>query len=145
MKATFYIINGGAESGWCIGAGRNNHSHGVCGDDYLTWDQIRGLDRGGLITIGAHTLDHPCSSPTLVTASAARRHDEIAGSKAGIESELGHPIAHFAYPCGIYDQSVIDEVRAAGFSTAVTTTPGTWQGFGWVYALRRIRDAWQLF
>ena len=144
MKATFYIINGGEASGWCIGAGRNDHPHADCGDDYLSWDQIRALDRTGLITIGAHTLNHPCASPTLNTASAARLHQEIAGSKAGLEQELGHPVTNFAYPCGIYNQTVINEVRADGFATAVTTIPGVWQAAGQPYTLRRIRDTWQL-
>ena len=43
MKATFYIINGGPISNWCIGA--NRHDGLQCGDAYLNWDQIRQLDR----------------------------------------------------------------------------------------------------
>jgi len=144
MKATFYIINGGEASGWCIGAGRNDHAHANCGDDYLNWEQIRTLDRSGLITIGAHTLNHPCANPTLNTASAARLHQEIADSKTGLEQELGHAVSSLAYPCGIYNQTVINEVRSDGFSTAVTTIPGTWQAAGQPYTLRRIRDTWQL-
>jgi peptidoglycan/xylan/chitin deacetylase (PgdA/CDA1 family) len=148
MPATFYIINGGPDTGWCIGAGRNDHPHGNCGDAYLNWDEIRALDRTGLVAIGSHTADHPCNQNgyiyTLNSMSPDQRRAEIAGSKSGIEQQLGHAIYHFAYPCGIYDQTVIDDVRAAGFTTATTVVAGSWQPFGGQYVLRRIRDTLSL-
>jgi peptidoglycan/xylan/chitin deacetylase (PgdA/CDA1 family) len=148
MPATFYIINGGPDTGWCIGAGRNDHSHGNCGDAYLSWDQIRALDRTGLVAIGSHTVDHPCDQNGynlyLTTMTPEQRRAEIAGSKAEIEQQLGHAINHFAYPCGVYNQTVINDVRAAGFTTATTIVAGTWQPFGSQYELRRIRDTYSL-
>jgi len=148
MKATFYIINGGEGSGWCIGAGRNDHPHGNCGDDYLSWDQIRMLDRSGLVTIGAHTLDHLCPDSRglggLNTIPEDQLRAEVTDSKSGIEAQLGHPIYDFAYPCGNYSSSVVAEVRAAGFRTAVTTTAGTYQSAARIYTLYRLRDTWSL-
>lgn len=141
MKATFYIINGGDASQWCIGSGRHYNDPvqppGGCGDAYLSWDQVRLLDQSGLITIGGHTLDHE----NLTTLSPEEQQRQIGESKVGIERELGHPIKHFAYPYGAYNQTSIDVARAAGYVSAVTTEPGLYQAPGMEFALRRERDA----
>ena len=140
MKATFYVINGGQSSGWCIGADRRYgdpiQPGGGCGDTYMNWNQIRDLDRSGLITIGAHTVDHL----NLASLDAQFQAREIAGSKFGIEQQLGHSIRHFAYPYGAYNGTTIRLVREAGFASAVTTLPGTYQPSGSEFTLRRIRD-----
>ncbi|HUD10865.1 MAG TPA: polysaccharide deacetylase family protein [Candidatus Saccharimonadia bacterium] len=140
MKATFYIINGGPESLWCIGAGRQYHlsiqPKGGCGDAYLTWDQVRQLDKSGLITIGGHTIDHE----NLASLSTADQQYEIDASKTGIEQEIGHTIDDFAYPYGAYNDTTIQLVQAAGYRTAVTTLPSNYQIPGEPYTFRRIRD-----
>jgi peptidoglycan/xylan/chitin deacetylase (PgdA/CDA1 family) len=144
MKATFYIIDGGPGSQWCIGAGRRYNDPSQppsgCGDAYLTWDQVRQLDASGLITIGSHTIDHP----DLPTETAAQQEAEIAGGKAELEAEIGHKVTDFAYPYGDYNQTTINIVKAAGFLTAVTTTPGTLQPPSSRYTLDRIRSTYDL-
>lgn len=139
MKATFYIINGGEASHWCLGADRRYgdplQPPEGCGDGYLNWDQIRMLDRSGLITIGGHTLDH--ENLTLLPPEEQRR--QIAESKAGIERQLGHRIRHFAYPYGAYDETTAQLAREAGYITAVTTMPGTQQFAGTEFTLVRQR------
>ncbi|HSX41296.1 MAG TPA: polysaccharide deacetylase family protein [Candidatus Saccharimonadales bacterium] len=137
VKATFYIINGGERSHWCIGAARRP---GPCGDSYLSWDEVRELDRSGLITIGAHTVDHEA----LATDSPADQQFEIFQGKAELESQLGHPVRHFAYPYGSFNNVTIALVRQAGFDTAVTTLPGEVHDLGSLYTLRRVRDAYEL-
>lgn len=140
MKATFYIINGGAESLWCIGAGRQYNlpiqPKGGCGDQYLNWNQVRELDKSGLITIGGHTIDHE----NLASLTPAQQQFEIDASKTGIESEIGHTIYDFAYPYGAYNAATIQLVAAAGYRTAVTTQPDNDQNPGEPYILNRIRD-----
>jgi peptidoglycan/xylan/chitin deacetylase (PgdA/CDA1 family) len=144
MKATFYIINGGEASRWCIGAGRRYgdplQPASGCGDAYMTWDQVRELDRSGLITIGGHTLDHP----QLASLSSDAQRHEILDSKIAIEAELGHPIYDFAYPYGNYNQTTISLVMAAGYRTAVTTIAGSYQPPGSLYTLRRVRSTLDL-
>ena len=144
MVATFYIISGGARSKWCIGAGRRNHDalqpSGGCGDSYLTWDQIKQLDKSGIITIGAHTVDHE----SLPTDPLSVQQFEILANKRDIESHLGHAVDTFAYPYGTYDATTIAVVKAAGFTTAVTTTPGTTQTLAGIYTLPRVREIAQL-
>jgi peptidoglycan/xylan/chitin deacetylase (PgdA/CDA1 family) len=141
MKATFYIINGGDASQWCIGSGRRYNDPvqppGGCGDAYLNWDQVRALDKSGLITIGGHTLDHE----NLTTLGPDEQRRQIADSKTQIEQEIGHPIKHFAYPYGAYNQTSIDVARAAGYVSAVTTEAGEYQAPGTEFVLKRERDA----
>lgn len=140
MVAAYYIIDGGPGSRWCIGAGRRYHDPaqpaGGCGDAYLSWDQIRQLDRSGIITIGSHTIDHD----NLASDSPDQQKYEIAQGKHELEAQLGHKVADFAYPYGSFDATTLQIVQQAGFTTAVTTTPGTSQSLANIYTLRRIRD-----
>jgi len=144
MKATFYIINGGPLSKWCIGASRRYNDPlqppQGCGDSYMTWDQVRQLDRSGLMTIGGHTLDHS----NLAALSPDEQRHEIADSKAGIEQQIGHSIRHFAYPYGNYNATTIGLVQQAGYITAVTVEPGDYQTPGQPFVLKRIRDTLSL-
>ena len=139
-KATFYIIDGGPSSNWCIGASRRyndpSQSASGCGDAYLNWDQIRQLDASGLITIGSHTIDHS----DLPTLTADQQRHEIIDGKAELERELGHGVSDFAYPYGDYNATTIAIVKQAGFTTAVTTALGTLQSTDNRYNLTRIRS-----
>jgi len=144
MKATFYIFDGGEASQWCIGAGRRYgdplQPPGGCGDAYLSWDQVRMLDRSGLITIGGHTINHR----NLTSLSEADQRFEIATGKQLLEQQLGHTVRHFAYPYGQFDATSIQIAQQAGYETAVTTIPGIYQAAGPAFALRRERDAMSL-
>lgn len=138
MKATYYIINGGERSQYCIGS--NRHDGAPCGDAYLSWEQVRQLDRSGIITIAAHTVDHA----NLAAVSAEERQFEMTQSKAEIEAQIGHRVHHLAYPYGAFNDDVIATARAAGFVTAVSTLPGIEQTINDLYALKRVRDAYSL-
>lgn len=140
MKATFYIINGGDRSKWCIGASRRYDQGYPCGDGYLNWSEIRMLDQSGLITIGSHTVDHL----NLASQSAEVQHFEIIQGKQDLEAQLGHPVRHFAYPYGAYNSTTLAIVREAGFTTAVTTLPGSVQVPGGIYTLHRVRNVFTL-
>lgn len=69
------------------------------------------------IEIGAHSANHLClsSQPQAVV------EDEVTTSKHQLERLLGRAVSTFAYPYGSHNRGVIDAVRAAGFSVAVTT------------------------
>lgn len=144
MRATFYIISGGQRSHWCIGVNRRQHDPsqppGGCGDSYLSWSQIKQLDASGLITIGAHTVDHD----NLPTDSPAMQKFEITRNKHELEAHLKHPVDSFAYPYGAYDATTLAIVQAAGFHTAVTTNPGLTQTLAGIYTLYRVRSVAQL-
>ncbi len=88
----------------------------------VDWDQIREMHQSG-IEFGGHTMSHPIL--TRVPIEHAR--EEIEGSKARIERELGEEILGFAYPNGLMNDfnSEIESLTAqAGFRAAFTLLNG---------------------
>ena len=89
----------------------------------MSWDELKPFADDPLITIGAHTITH-CNLAKQTEAIAAQ---EMAISRARIESVLQRPAVHLAYPYGDKVAAGAREfalARAAGFKTAVTTRPG---------------------
>jgi peptidoglycan/xylan/chitin deacetylase (PgdA/CDA1 family) len=89
--------------------------------NFMTTDQLKTMIAGGM-TIGSHSRSHP-ALPGL--GGGSRLKDEIAGSKAWLEQQLGVPIDTFAYPYGAYTASVVAATKAAGYRTARTVDGGT--------------------
>lgn len=87
----------------------------------LTTAEVCTLERGGLMEVGAHTVNHPL----LSGHSSAFQRDEIHRSKASLEKILGHPITSFAYPYGAYTPETIAWLREAGFNCACSTVKAT--------------------
>lgn len=90
----------------------------IAGRPLLDWDAIRGLAARG-VSIGAHGRTH--ADLTTLSADAAR--DEICGSRADLERELGVAPGNFTYPFGRSDPAVEAVASKAGFDTALTTAP----------------------
>lgn len=82
----------------------------------LSWDELRKVRAAGF-GIGSHTVDHAC----VHSESRTEAIRQLASSRTKIESELGAPVVDFSYPNGWYTPSVIDELRTAGYRSAVTT------------------------
>lgn len=94
---------------------------------FLSWDEARELAAMGF-EIGSHTVEHPI----LSQMSRARVVAELRESKAAIEREIGQPCSAIAYPNGSVrdvNETVFEEVRAAGYDWAFMTTP-VWQKAG---------------
>src|ERR1700731_3142758 len=95
----------------------------ICGEVCMSWDELKPFAAEPLVGIGAHTITH---------CNLAQQPDEIASqematSRARIESALQRPVVHFAYPYGDRLAAGPREfalAKAAGFKTAVTTRPG---------------------
>ncbi len=138
MRATYYLIIGGEKSKYCIGIERTPGL--ACGDSYMNWDEVRGLVASELIEIGAHTIDHLA----LAGLSAGDQVYQITTSKQRLEQELGLSITTLAYPYGSYNTVSITAAQQAGFSTAVSTVPGSDQSLGNIFALHRIRNTYAL-
>ena len=89
----------------------------------LTEQQLRTLSHHPLVTMGAHTTNHPNLKRTL--AGAVR--SEMAENREFLEKITGQPVLHNAYPfghagaCGDREAEIS---RAIGFRTAVTTRAG---------------------
>ena len=102
----------------------------------LDWAQLRTVCREGL-AIGAHTVTHPI----LTQVSDREAEGEISLSKRMLEGSLGVPVRHFAYPNGgaaDFARRHQEMVRAAGFSSAVTTAIGINRLEGNRVALKRV-------
>jgi peptidoglycan/xylan/chitin deacetylase (PgdA/CDA1 family) len=100
----------------------------------LSVDEIDVLRQGGLVEVGAHTVNHPMLSDLPVR----RQRREIEESKASLEQILGHPVRSFSYPYGKprdYTAETVDLVRQAGFSCACSTS---------IDVVRRSSDPYQL-
>ncbi|WJR78945.1 polysaccharide deacetylase family protein [Bradyrhizobium sp. NP1] len=95
----------------------------ICRELCLSWDELKPFAREALVGIGAHTITH-CN---LAGQSEAVAMEEMAQSRARIETALGRSVTHLAYPYGdriAAGQREFALARAAGFKTAVTTRPG---------------------
>ncbi len=134
MKATFYLITGGAGSQYCIGITRTNTA---CGDDYLNIEQARMLAQSGLVEIGAHTTNHA----DLTSLSPDEQNSEMLENKKYLEKELNITITSLAYPYGKFDGTTVGLTQQAGFKTAVTTISGEMQSSNNRFTLLRVRDA----
>lgn len=87
----------------------------------LSRDELKALDTEPLCTICAHTVSHP----RLDTLTSENQRKEIADSKETLEQWLGHPVDHFSYPHGAYNDDTIAIVRDCGFRTALMAWGGT--------------------
>lgn len=95
----------------------------LCRALVMNWDELRALAADPLVTIGAHTKGHYA----IAKLPEERAIDEMAGSVAAIERELGFTPAHFAFPYGDETSAKARDFALAkdlGFETAVTTRKG---------------------
>ena len=106
----------------------------VSRDLLLGWDEVRALDREGLVSFGSHTVTHPYLSRMPLPVI----EDEVRRSKTLIEENLGKAIDSFCYPDGSYAEEVVRLVREAGYRTAVSTVYGINRRDANPLALRRV-------
>jgi peptidoglycan/xylan/chitin deacetylase (PgdA/CDA1 family) len=102
----------------------------------LTWDEVRKLKSEG-VSFGAHTHTHPILSRIT---DPARLADEIRQPKERVIAEAGE-CNHFCYPNGgpsDIGDAAVQEVEAAGYRTAVTTSVGLNDRMSSRYRLQRL-------
>ena len=90
---------------------------------FMGWDDLRGLARHPLATIGAHGMTHR----RLAHCAETVARSEMVESRATLAAELGVEVRHFAYPVGDGSSAGPREfaiARDLDFATAVTTRPG---------------------
>lgn len=111
---------------------------GGAGSPMMSYEQVRGLAGYGHI-VGSHTMTHP--NMAHVKEDEARR--ELAESKQRLESQLGGPIKHFSYPCPAlephWSERTVEQSRALGYETAVTTNTGLTRRRDDLLCLKRLR------
>lgn len=112
MTATLFAVSGelGGTNSW-------DHPAGAAGErreDLLDAGDLRKLAEAG-VEIGSHGRHHR----DLPACSDAELSDELAGSRADLESRLGTPVRTFCYPFGRLDARAREGVHAAGYLAAV--------------------------
>ncbi len=91
------------------------------GKDHMTWEQLRKLEREGLVRIEGHTETHP---DDLRNCTDAQLQRELVDSKKLLEEKLEKQIRFLAYPVGNADGRVAQVAREAGYVMAFTMGPG---------------------
>jgi peptidoglycan/xylan/chitin deacetylase (PgdA/CDA1 family) len=85
----------------------------------LSEDEVLELARGGLVTIGAHTVTHPA----LPLLPIAEQREEILGSVATLTELLGERVSGFSYPHGRFTDETECIARDAGLEYACAAGP----------------------
>lgn len=83
----------------------------VGGSYYMTWDQIKVIEQSGLVSFGAHSINHV----DLTKLSLLNLDVELSESKRVLETETGHPVFYLAYPYGLYNALVLREAKRLGY------------------------------
>lgn len=85
----------------------------------MSWETARALIADGF-QCGAHTVTHP----RLAGLDPARCRAELVNARSRLETELGRPMVHLAYPYGSHDHAVQQMAAEAGYTTACSTRAG---------------------
>jgi peptidoglycan/xylan/chitin deacetylase (PgdA/CDA1 family) len=94
--------------------------------EYMNQTQIDKLAAAGM-EIGSHTLSHP----NLTSLDTAAAKNQISNSKDKATT--------FCYPSGKYNDTIIGQVKAAGYLAAVTTNSGIADQDSDLFQLPRVR------
>jgi peptidoglycan/xylan/chitin deacetylase (PgdA/CDA1 family) len=70
--------------------------------------------------LAAHTIHHL----DLTELGTEELEEEVAGSRKLLQEEFNVPVNNFCYPAGQFDQTVVEEVEAAGYTGATTEISG---------------------
>ncbi|MCZ7547075.1 MAG: polysaccharide deacetylase family protein [Anaerolineae bacterium] len=85
--------------------------------------EVAALAVGGLVEVGAHTVNHP----VLAALPPAVQRAEIVESQARLSALTGRPVTSFSYPYGApgdYTAETVALVREAGFTCACANFAG---------------------
>jgi len=86
-----------------------------------TWDQLREMERSGLVDVQSLTANHP---PDLTVLSDANIVHEFELSRYSLERRLGRPVYAVAYPYDVYNARVERLAAAHGYTLGFTEDHG---------------------
>jgi peptidoglycan/xylan/chitin deacetylase (PgdA/CDA1 family) len=88
-----------------------------------------------LVTVGSHS----CTHPRLSRLAPSDAREEIAGSRAKLQSLTTQDIRLFAFPYGDHDASTIELCRLAGYEAVFSTTPSPVDTTGSAFVRGRVK------
>jgi peptidoglycan/xylan/chitin deacetylase (PgdA/CDA1 family) len=107
----------------------------------LTWAQLKEMEDSGLIDVQSHSKTHTSMAllPNETTGPAYKERviKEVVTPDGIIESKLGKPVKHFAYPYGDTSPTVVSILQDRGYLTATTVQRGGNPAFADPLLLRR--------
>jgi len=104
-----------------------------------SWERAMRWDELALLASDGHELgSHSATHAILLRECAPDLAAELAGSKRTLESRLGVAVRSFCYPSGLYDETALGAVAAAGYENATTTLMGVNRASTAPFELRRI-------
>ncbi|KTT37069.1 polysaccharide deacetylase [Pseudomonas oryzihabitans] len=118
----------------------------------LDWEQVRMLERSGLVRFGPHGAAHAIL--TQLTPAAAQL--DLRRSQQTLAAECAQPLPIYCYPNGDHDARVREAISQLGYRFALGTAPGLVRPHSPPLALPRIdvgqvtaqrpgRLGWRLF
>ena len=88
----------------------------------MSWDHVRALARAGM-DVESHSRSHR----VLQTLADGELHDELAGSRADLEAQVGRPVRAIAYPVGrsiARHGRIRAAIAAAGYRIGLSNASG---------------------
>jgi peptidoglycan/xylan/chitin deacetylase (PgdA/CDA1 family) len=105
-------------------------------EGFMTWDMLREMAKVPGIEIGSHTLEHK----SLSDMPGTEARTSVVVSKKVLEEKLGREIKAISYPCGSFNEGIVEMARSAGYAYGCAAShvhDRRWVGNP--YLLRRIK------
>jgi len=118
-KATLYLV-GERDAGWSSKKKAHHGDEELAGEPKLSDEQTRAMVASGRWELGGHTRTHA----NLLALDEREAREEIEWSRRAFPERFGVEAETFAYPFGLFNDRHAALVREAGYTSAVTTTPG---------------------
>jgi peptidoglycan/xylan/chitin deacetylase (PgdA/CDA1 family) len=93
----------------------------------------------GLLSAGWELDTQGVSHADLIALDAQQLRDQVAGARTVVQKRYRVPVNWFCYPSGHYDATVLEAVKAAGYTGSTTVVPGWAHADDDPYRLHRLR------
>lgn len=90
---------------------------------YMNWDQVKEMEKSGLV----HNYNHTWSHFGLSYGSVERMRQEVATADRQLEEQLGKEQRIFTYPYGAFNDEAIKVLKEQGYVAAFTISHSYWQ------------------
>ncbi|MFQ5706812.1 MAG: polysaccharide deacetylase family protein [bacterium] len=115
FKATFFVI-----------------ANRIGSEAFMSWQQLKEMTAAGM-AVESHTANHQ----PLTSLSNGECLHELVQSRQTIEARLGRPVRFVSFPHGMYDRTVLQACRKAGYAGGCNSDFGYFKPGGDVFKINR--------
>jgi peptidoglycan/xylan/chitin deacetylase (PgdA/CDA1 family) len=90
----------------------------------ITEDHLHNNQIWHVLRLGWEVDSHSLTHPDMAELDAAQMRDQLVGSRHFLRHTFHVPVNSFCYPSSEYTPAVVNAVKAAGYTNAVTENPG---------------------